>query len=316
MLKATEGNTTVYYTRGFELISRREGTTASYYVYDGGLSVRSLTNESGAVTDTLVFDAFGNETGRTGTTDNPYGFQGEEQDATGLYYLRARYMDPATGTFTTMDTYGGSLSDPMSLHKYLFANSNPVRYSDPSGHFSMSEQMGVIDIQSILFNAFCSAFSYTLDWILNDPYSDNHSEEGLLGAILLGAIAGYLGGLISEALQIAGVGSKLILQVQNGYPIIAYLMQHTNIYMKISAVMVLFLWGIMAKEIENDVSSNSQSSSSNSIGDNVSTMLGVTGDAFLDSIFVVTSEFFGVTPGEIGVMVDMYFSLKKYFTGG
>ena len=150
VLKATDGNTTVYYTRGFELISRREGTTASYYVYDGGLSVRSLTNESGAVTDTLVFDAFGNETNRTGTTDNPYGFQGEEQDSTGLYYLRARYMDPATGTFTTMDTYGGSLSDPMSLHKYLFANSNPVMYSDPSGHMTETEQLTVVGVICIL----------------------------------------------------------------------------------------------------------------------------------------------------------------------
>ena len=92
VLKAETDTNTVYYTRGFELISRREGTTASYYVYDGGLSVRALTNEAGTVTDTLVFDTFGNETGRTGTTDNPYGFQGEEQDATGLYYLRARYI--------------------------------------------------------------------------------------------------------------------------------------------------------------------------------------------------------------------------------
>ena len=56
MLKAEIGNTTVYYTRGFELISRREKTIASYYVYDGGLSVRALTNESGTVTNTLVTD--------------------------------------------------------------------------------------------------------------------------------------------------------------------------------------------------------------------------------------------------------------------
>ena len=41
-------------------------------------------------------------------------------------------MDPATGTFTTMDTYSGRISDPASLHKYLFANSNPVMYCDPS----------------------------------------------------------------------------------------------------------------------------------------------------------------------------------------
>ena len=63
MLKATDGNTAVYYTRGFELISRREGTIASFYIYDGGLSVRALTNGSGTVTDTLVTDSFGNETG-------------------------------------------------------------------------------------------------------------------------------------------------------------------------------------------------------------------------------------------------------------
>ncbi len=139
MLKAETDTGTVYYTRGFELISRREGTAASYYIYDGGLSVRALTNEAGTVTDTLVFDAFGNESSMTGSSDNPYGFQGEEQDETGLIYLRARYMDPETGRFMSMDTYGGNLTDPVSQNRYLFANSNPVKYRDPSGHNSLSE---------------------------------------------------------------------------------------------------------------------------------------------------------------------------------
>ena len=109
-----------------------------------------MTNESGSVTDTLIFDAFGNETAKTGSTDNSYGFQGEEKDETGLYYLRARYMDPATGTFTSMDTYGGSLTDPISLHKYLFANSNPVAYCDPSGHTTKENVMTATTILCIL----------------------------------------------------------------------------------------------------------------------------------------------------------------------
>ena len=48
-------------------------------------------------------------------------------------------MNPTTGTFTTMDTYQGSLFDPVSLHKYLYANANPVTYCDPSGYFGIAD---------------------------------------------------------------------------------------------------------------------------------------------------------------------------------
>ncbi len=184
VLKATNGTDTVYYTRGFELISRHEGTVASFYLYDGGLSVRALTDESGAITDTLVFDAFGNETEKTGTSANTYGFQGEEKDATGLYYLRARYMDPVSGTFTSMDTYAGSLSDPVSLHKYLFANSNPIMYSDPSGHYSLAEECAVMGC----IGAIAGALSYTIDALVNDPEMKSHSISGLFQRVLCYAI--------------------------------------------------------------------------------------------------------------------------------
>ncbi len=158
------------------------------------MSVRGLTDETGAITDTFVFDAFGNEVARTGNTDNSYGFQGEEKDATGLYYLRARYMDPSTGTFTSMDTYAGSLSDPMSLHKYLFANSNPVKYCDPSGHYTLAEEMEVCNIMCVL-----SAVSYSYFWALDceatDPSCKEHSLSGYLIGLLVSICFGMLMGM-------------------------------------------------------------------------------------------------------------------------
>ena len=202
VLKATTGSNAVYYTRGFELISKSEGTSASYHLYDGGLSVRALTNESGSVTDTLVFDAFGNETEKVGTTDNSYGFQGEEKDDTGLYYLRARYMDPATGTFTSMDTYGGSLTDPMSLHKYLFANSNPVAYCDPSGHeASLQGMVAAMTISGIL-SAVDSGILYSLQNKDSDIEKYGKSVYGwnVATAAMNGFLKGFILGIIGYAL--------------------------------------------------------------------------------------------------------------------
>ena len=117
-------------------------------------------------------------------------------------------MDPVTGTFTTMDTYGGSLSDPMSLHKYLFANSNPVMYCDPSGHYTLSEQETAIAIQAIIGEAMSGIF-YIADWLITDPGSENHSIPmmivTMMTGLLQGAVMGCGGGLISGLLAKAGM---------------------------------------------------------------------------------------------------------------
>ena len=140
-----------YYTRGDELISQECDGKKSYYVYDGHGSVRALADESGKVTDTYVYDAFGNLISSVGSTKNDFLFCGEQFDpVTGLYYLRARYMNPSVGTFISMDSYEGSIDDPVSLHKYLYADANPVSNSDPSGYNTMADFETATGIQGIL----------------------------------------------------------------------------------------------------------------------------------------------------------------------
>ena len=121
---------------------------------DGHGSVRMLANGTGQTTDTWTYDAWGETTSRTGVTENDYQYAGERFDqTTELYQLRARYLDPKTGTFLSLDPYQGNRHDPQSLHKYMYANANPVNNVDPTGLTSIAEMGGAMAGQSILAGA-------------------------------------------------------------------------------------------------------------------------------------------------------------------
>ena len=70
----------------------------------------------------------------------PSSYRGEQYDPDlGLYYLRARYYNPNTGRFMSRDPEDGNLFDPASLHKYLYANGDPVDGVDPMGRGDLFE---------------------------------------------------------------------------------------------------------------------------------------------------------------------------------
>jgi len=141
VLEERNGGSSVSYVHGDDLISRKQGGEIRYYVYDGHGSVRHLTDADGTVTDSYIYDAFGNLKDHLGDSDNRYLYAGEQYDPdAGLYYLRARYYDPGSGRFMTHDPHPGNPDEPVTLHRYLYAGTNPVMYGDPSGEFmSLSE---------------------------------------------------------------------------------------------------------------------------------------------------------------------------------
>lgn len=109
----------------------------SYYHFDGQMSTRKLSDAAQTVTDSYTYDAFGIELDRTGATINDYKYTGEQYDANiGFYYLRARCYCPEMGRFLTMDVFSESIFEPHTLHKCLYARSNPINYADPTGMFS------------------------------------------------------------------------------------------------------------------------------------------------------------------------------------
>ena len=192
---SASGDEICYYTVGADLVSQEINGKVYVYLYDGHGTVRALANENGKVTDTYCYDAFGNLISSTSSTANSYRYCGEQFDSTtGLYYLRARYMNPSVGRFISMDTYQGSNADPISLHKYLYANSNPVMYSDPSGYMSLGEVMCV----SAIIGGTCGAFINVAGYLdkLVGWRSFNLSDmvqaafEGFLDGMVVGLLFG------------------------------------------------------------------------------------------------------------------------------
>ncbi|GAB4190188.1 MAG: hypothetical protein Tsb002_17920 [Wenzhouxiangellaceae bacterium] len=125
------------YSYGDDLLSQNRAGAVSYYHYDGLGSTRALSDNSGALTDSYAYEAFGTLLNQSGATSNDYLYTGEQYDTElSQYYLRARYYNPTIGRFTQMDTWMGRNHDPVTLHKYLYANADPVGHVDPSGNIS------------------------------------------------------------------------------------------------------------------------------------------------------------------------------------
>src|SRR5690606_3791346 len=136
------------YLLGLDVTGQRDAATGvRIFGYDGHGSLRYLTNTLAEVTDTFDYDAYGVLVHRTGTTECRYGYAGEEGlSALGLGYNRARWLDWGVGRFWTMDEWEGDES-PGSLHKYFYANGNPIEGIDPAGNFTITEMLGALQIR-------------------------------------------------------------------------------------------------------------------------------------------------------------------------
>jgi RHS repeat-associated protein len=131
---------TIYYWQGLDLLGQSDGTSAQYFQYDGlgsvrqladydGLgSVRQLADSAGTAQYTDTFDPYGNLYAASAGTDGQtyYAFTGEQQDANGLLFLRARYYSAESGRFFQADP------SRQEQNPYLYSYSNPITFTDPS----------------------------------------------------------------------------------------------------------------------------------------------------------------------------------------
>lgn len=117
------------------LTMNRGGATYTYHT-DALGSITALTDENENTVATYSYDAFGNITAQTGNVANAFTYTGREWDeAIGLYYYRSRYYDAEVGRFTIEDQINGEIGLPKMQHKYIYAEQDPINFTDPRGEF-------------------------------------------------------------------------------------------------------------------------------------------------------------------------------------
>ena len=134
VVRETTGVETADYVYGLDLIAQT-GAAWSYYHADALGSTRLLTNAAGEPTAAYTYDAFGATRAQTGASAQSFTFAGQQLDAeTGLFFLRARYYDPADGRFISSDRYPSLASQTQTLNRYVYVQNNPVLLVDPTGN--------------------------------------------------------------------------------------------------------------------------------------------------------------------------------------
>jgi RHS repeat-associated protein len=124
-----------------QILMQHDGDHTSdkyFYLHDRLGSVRLVIDDTGAVQNSYTYNPFGESFASecTENVSNPFMFTGQWFDSEiDQYYLRARMYDPALMRFTGRDGVAGTFEQPMSLHRYLYCENEPVSRIDLSGLF-------------------------------------------------------------------------------------------------------------------------------------------------------------------------------------
>ncbi len=119
----------------------RKGTGAVTYLFGDHLGSTSKTytrnsDNTIAVTEQRYYPWGATRYSSGGAAPTAFQYTGQRNDSNiGLYFYNARYYDLALGRFIQADSIIPNPGDPQAFNRYSYTLNNPLKYTDPSGHF-------------------------------------------------------------------------------------------------------------------------------------------------------------------------------------
>jgi len=109
------------------------GATGVWHLFDALGTTIGLSDADGALTDTRLYDAFGNLLGSTGSATTPFGYVGAygyyNEPGVDLMLLWHRWCDEGNGFFFSRDALGRGIGP----QQHTYCSQCPTRYVDPQG---------------------------------------------------------------------------------------------------------------------------------------------------------------------------------------
>jgi RHS repeat-associated protein len=175
-----------------------DSSAVGYYYHEDSLNTSSALSSStspASQVEVNVYYPFGSvqTDSKQASFQVSRRFTGQVYDAeSGLYYYNARYYDPELGRFTQPDTEIPDISNPQSYNRYSYVLNDPLRYTDPDGHWGQE----VADWWSGTVSAGASYITASSShWIWNGTVGTVNSLVGGVAAPLtLGTSAGHVSG--------------------------------------------------------------------------------------------------------------------------
>jgi RHS repeat-associated protein len=157
-----------------EFLTRTEmpAGNISHVLADALGSAIGLADSAGAVQTEYTYEPFGRTTAVGFSNTNPFQFTGRENDATGLYYYRARYYHPFLQRFISEDPIEFRGGD---INIYRYVSNNPINFVDPTGLVTCKGRWRQVRSSArVLFTCYCYWACYQCDGtppLYENPYA-------------------------------------------------------------------------------------------------------------------------------------------------